>query len=89
MRLDEFYKGKTIWVTGASAGIGKACAIALSKYDTTLILSARNADKLNETAKACHHKNIIIAAGDLSQKERTVPYLNVYSKQTILAWYMQ
>lgn len=44
---------KTVWITGASSGIGEACAIALSKNGCSLILSARNEAKLNEVKKKC------------------------------------
>jgi 3-oxoacyl-[acyl-carrier protein] reductase len=37
-------------VTGASQGIGKACAIALAEAGAKVVLAARNVDKLNETA---------------------------------------
>ena len=38
---------KIIWITGASSGIGKSLAIALSKQQTKLILSSRNEKELN------------------------------------------
>ena len=37
---------KTVWITGASAGIGKALAIAFSKEGANLILSARRKNEL-------------------------------------------
>jgi 3-oxoacyl-[acyl-carrier protein] reductase len=37
-------------VTGASQGIGKACAIALAEAGAKVVLAARNVDKLNEVA---------------------------------------
>ena len=33
------FAGKTIWITGASSGIGKGVAIELSNKNTHLILS--------------------------------------------------
>jgi 3-oxoacyl-[acyl-carrier protein] reductase len=39
-------------VTGASQGIGRATAIRLSKDFSSIVLAARNADALNETAAA-------------------------------------
>jgi short-subunit dehydrogenase len=45
--------GKNIWITGSSSGIGKALAIELSRYSTTLILSSRNIEELNKVADIC------------------------------------
>ena len=47
------FKGKTIWITGASSGIGKAVAIELSSKNVTLILSGRKEEALKETEKRC------------------------------------
>lgn len=41
--------GKTILVTGASSGIGKACAIECAKAGARLIITGRNQSRLNET----------------------------------------
>jgi hypothetical protein len=38
--------GKTVWVTGASQGIGRMVAIAFAKRGARLILSARSVDRL-------------------------------------------
>ncbi|MDG2448750.1 MAG: SDR family oxidoreductase [Saprospiraceae bacterium] len=46
-------KNKTVWITGASSGIGKACALAFSKRGCSLILSARNEEKLKEVKTLC------------------------------------
>lgn len=42
-------EGKTILVTGASSGIGKETAIQCSKMGATVIITARNEERLNET----------------------------------------
>ena len=47
------FKNKTVWITGASSGIGKAFAIAFSNNGANLILSARNKEKLFEVKETC------------------------------------
>jgi NADP-dependent 3-hydroxy acid dehydrogenase YdfG len=43
---------KIVFVTGASSGIGKATALAFAAEGARLLLAARRADKLTETASA-------------------------------------
>lgn len=45
-------KGKTVFITGASAGIGAATALAFAREGTRLLLAARRAGKLAEAASA-------------------------------------
>lgn len=51
------FTGKTIWITGASSGIGKAVALELSKENTNLILSDINENGLLKIAKICEKNN--------------------------------
>ena len=61
------FKHKTIWITGASSGIGKAVAIALSEYECNLILSSRRADVLEEVRQLCKKpNNVAIVPLDLA-----------------------
>lgn len=52
-RMKNTFQGKTMWITGASGGIGAEIAIQLSQSGCNLILSARSADKLNSVAEIC------------------------------------
>ncbi|MCK5814906.1 MAG: SDR family oxidoreductase [Flavobacteriaceae bacterium] len=59
-------ENKTIWITGASSGIGKALAIELSKANNKIILSSRNEANLQTVKEVCSHpENIKILTLDL------------------------
>lgn len=53
------FNNKTIWITGASSGIGKSLAIALSQYDCKLILSSRRTHELDKVKQLCKHPNSV------------------------------
>lgn len=46
-------KGKVVWITGASSGIGRALAIKLAENNVKLCISARSADRLEEVKVEC------------------------------------
>jgi dehydrogenase/reductase SDR family protein 7B len=48
---------KTIWITGASSGIGEALAIELSSRDVRLVLSARRAEELERVRSRCANQD--------------------------------
>jgi NAD(P)-dependent dehydrogenase (short-subunit alcohol dehydrogenase family) len=50
-------EGKTILVTGASSGIGRAIAIECSKMGAAVIITARNEERLNETLSLMNNNN--------------------------------
>jgi short-subunit dehydrogenase len=47
------YTGKTIVVTGASSGIGRALCLALAPHRPHLVLSGRDEARLEQAAEAC------------------------------------
>jgi 3-oxoacyl-[acyl-carrier protein] reductase len=71
MKLD----GRVALVTGASQGIGKACALAFAEAGAQVVLGARNAEKLRAVA------NEIEASG----KKALVIQLDVASRDSIKA----
>ena len=47
------WKGKTVFLTGASSGIGEGIALALAQKGAVLGLVARREDMLADLAKRC------------------------------------
>ncbi len=52
----EKLKDKIVFITGASAGIGKACAEVFAEEGAKLILTARRVERLNELAESLKSK---------------------------------
>ena len=62
-------KGKTILVTGASSGIGQSVAIACAKMGATIVLTARNESRLQETLKQMPEGNHLVISADITKSE--------------------
>lgn len=59
---------KTILITGASSGIGRAIAIACAKSGYTVVLNGRNVERLNETLAQMSGDGHIIISADLTDE---------------------
>ena len=46
-------RGKVVWITGASSGIGEYLAYELVKYGCKLVLPARRKEELEKVKKNC------------------------------------
>ncbi len=57
IRLD----GKVAVVTGASSGIGLACAVALSEAGAKVVLVGRDRARLEECAARCDNHHVVVA----------------------------
>ena len=60
---------KTILITGASSGIGKATAIECSKMGAKVIITARNVERLEQTIKQMAGSDHEYIQADLSRYE--------------------
>lgn len=56
--MSKTLDGRVAVITGASRGLGRAMAAALSEEGASLALVARDADKLAETAAECRAKGV-------------------------------
>ena len=61
--------GKTILVTGASSGIGRATAVECSKMGAKLILTGRNEDRLQQTLHLLEGDDHLLFSCDLAQED--------------------
>ena len=60
---------KTVWITGASDGIGKELAIQLANEGARIILTARSTDKLNAVKSSLKGNNHVVFPMDLMKTE--------------------
>ena len=61
-------QGKTILITGASAGIGRACALQLAQQGAHIIALGRRQDALDALAAALPAGQVRTLAGDLNDE---------------------
>jgi dehydrogenase/reductase SDR family member 12 len=71
---------KTIMVTGASSGIGRAAAIGLARCGAKLCLTGRNAAELEETARRAK------TAGADSAETFVLDIIDAVGRQRLAAW---
>lgn len=62
--------GKTILVTGASAGIGAQCAVSISRMGGTVAITARDEQRLNETMSKLSGSGHTLLACDLTDENQ-------------------
>ncbi|SHF97659.1 NAD(P)-dependent dehydrogenase, short-chain alcohol dehydrogenase family [Bacteroides faecichinchillae] len=62
-------QGKTILVTGASSGIGKSVAISCAKMGATVVITARNEERLKATLAEMPKGGTYIKADLINQNE--------------------
>ena len=73
-------KGKNVIITGASSGIGKACAIACSEAGANVFLIARDKNRLEETLRSLSEGNHTYLSFDLSNVNEISSIISDYTK---------
>ena len=63
-------KNKVVIITGASSGIGKACAVAFGKAGCRVVINGRDQKRLNDTAISLQNAGIecLAVVGDVSKE---------------------
>ena len=71
------FSGKTVIITGASAGVGAACARAFAAHKANLVLVARGRAGLNAIAKELRqHTEVLTVAMDVADTGQCLKLLN-------------
>lgn len=79
----EHFKGKVVWITGASSGIGRALAHAFDRAGARLILSGRDSRSLEPVRQACWTPtNVHLLPFDLADLD-TLPQ---HAEQALQVW---
>jgi len=68
-------KNKTVLITGASAGIGKACAYAFAKEGANIIIGARRVDRLEKIKKEIEDKysvKVLVIKLDVANRDEVI-----------------
>jgi short-subunit dehydrogenase len=74
--MNNSFKDKTVVVTGASAGVGAACARAFAAQGAKLVLVARGRAGLNSIAKELReHSEVLTMAMDVSDTDQCLKLL--------------
>ncbi len=74
---DTYFKGKVIWITGASSGIGEALVFELAKNEAKIILSARNEKTLQTVAEKANlsKENYLLIPFNLADTSQAESYV--------------
>lgn len=62
-------EGKTILITGASSGIGRATAIECSKAGAKVVITGRNVERLHETYNHLEGENHVLISADMNKED--------------------
>lgn len=61
------YLGKTVWITGASSGLGEYLAYEFNRLGAEIIISARNLSELQRVKEKCYNPaNVTILRMDMT-----------------------
>ncbi|XP_053647596.1 dehydrogenase/reductase SDR family member 7 isoform X2 [Cherax quadricarinatus] len=72
----ESLKGRVVWITGASSGIGEALAVRLAQAGVRIAISARSVENLNKVKQRCidtggvQENDVLVLPLDMTQYDQ-------------------
>lgn len=85
--MDLGLRGRKALITAASKGLGRGCAMALAEAGCDLVINARGAEALAQTARdleAAHGIRVTQVAGDITDEETRARMLEAAGQVDIL-----
>ena len=79
-----FFKGKTVWIIGASSGIGEALAKDLHGRGASLILSARNEDALSRLNVEMNRRHMVLPFDVAHKGSFAAAFENIESLDSVI-----
>jgi NAD(P)-dependent dehydrogenase (short-subunit alcohol dehydrogenase family) len=67
--MNNEFQGKVALVTGATSGIGRACAFAFSQAGAQVTITGRREQELRKTAAEMRKNDVEIIAGDVTRED--------------------
>uniref|UniRef100_A0AC35UEX9 Dehydrogenase/reductase SDR family member 7 n=1 Tax=Rhabditophanes sp. KR3021 TaxID=114890 RepID=A0AC35UEX9_9BILA len=80
----DYFKGKNVWVIGASSGIGRSTAMELNKDGAHVYISARRLNELNSLKVEMTHQNsearVVIMKMDITNNSEVDDSIKAFTK---------
>jgi NAD(P)-dependent dehydrogenase (short-subunit alcohol dehydrogenase family) len=67
--MNSEFQGKVALVTGATSGIGRACAIVFSQAGAQVAITGRRGQELQNTASEMREEDVEVIAGDITRPD--------------------
>ena len=71
-----YFNNKTIWITGASSGIGRSLTILLAKRGAKVVITARRKYELEKVKLECGNADVHVHPFDLSDLDNLDDFSN-------------